>query len=166
MSIPPQRTLKLRRFAERTVPAMLRASARRVPGRTFIRFLDPANPDGPPRPYTFAEFEGATRRAAAWLRGRGVGPGDRVLLLAENSPEWQILAIATQLLRAETAALFSNLDPGPATAIARRVKPRVVCVSNNAQWAKLAGSATELAALGLNAVLCREPLDLETVPGG
>src|SRR5262245_48136045 len=109
----PLRTLQIQRYPQRTVPGLLRATARRVPARGFLRYLDPERtPGAAPRTYTFAEFERAVRCAAAWLRARGVGPGQRVLLLAENSPEWQILAHATQLLRGEVASLFANLDPG------------------------------------------------------
>ena len=37
---------------------------------------------------SFAEFEEQARRGAARLRSLGLGPGDPVLLLAANSPEW------------------------------------------------------------------------------
>jgi long-chain acyl-CoA synthetase len=145
---------------------MLRASARRVPTRVFLRFLDPRGHLPQPRTLTFSEFEERVRRAVAWLRSAGLQPGERLLLIAENSPEWQILAIACQTLRAEAAALFSNLDPGPAMSIAKRVRPRVVFASTTAQWSKLAPAANDLAAVGLRAVLCSEPLDVDRIPGG
>ena len=94
----------------------------------------------------------------------GVRAGDRVLLLAENSPEWQAVAVAAQTLRAEPAALFASLAAPPAQEIARRVCARVLFVSTEAQWQKLAPIAEELARGGLRAVLSTTPLP--GVPAG
>jgi long-chain acyl-CoA synthetase len=160
--VPP--TLRVERFPERTLPALLLAAARRAPGRTFLRFVDPAAPSAPPREVSFGEFAAGVARAAAFLRSSGVGPGDRVLLLAENSPEWQMVSLGAQLLRAEPAALFASLASEPARAIAGRVRPRAVFVSGEAQWEKLAPSAPALAAAGLAAVLSEGPLP--AVPAG
>lgn len=53
------------------------------------------------RRYTFAEHEALVARAAAALRERyGVGPGDRVAILAANCPEWIISFWATVSLGA------------------------------------------------------------------
>jgi len=153
------RRLPIRRFPERTLPRLLAAAARRHGGRTFLRFIDPAAPGAPPRPISFGEFALGAGRAAAFLRAAGVGPGDRVLLLAENSPEWQMLALGAQLLRTEPAALFASLDGAPVREIARRVRPRVAVVSGPAQWAKLAPAAEELVRGGLAAVVSGEPVD-------
>jgi long-chain acyl-CoA synthetase len=149
----------MRRFSERTLPALLVAAGRRAPDRIFLRFLDPAaGPDAPPRDVTFGAFAEGAARAAAFLRDAGVAPGDRVLLLAENSPEWQMVALGAQLLRAEPAALFASLGAEPARAIAERVRPRVAFVSGPAQWAKLAAATPALAAAGLSAVLADEAI--------
>ncbi|MGW0705551.1 AMP-binding protein [Streptomyces sp. NPDC002643] len=47
-------------------------------------------------------------RVARWLRGRGVGPGDRIGVLAANGLEWVLLDLAALRLKAETA----GLEPG------------------------------------------------------
>ena len=158
--------LDIRRFPERTLPRLMAASARNHPDRPFLRFLDPARPDAPLRVLDFAAFARGAGRAAAFLRTVGVGPGDRVLLLAENAPEWQLLAFGAQLLRAEPAALFASLGADQVQAIARRVKPRVAVVSGPAQWAKLAPVAPALAAQGLAAVISGDPLDGVSLPAG
>ena len=160
------RTLDIVRFPARTLPRLLVASACRAPDEVFLRFVDPAAPEAPPRPYTFSAFADGVGRAAAFLRAAGLGPGARLLLLADNSPEWQMLALAAQALRAEPAALFASLAAEPAQGIARRVAPRVAFVSSAAQWAKLAPVAAELAAAGLAAVVAAAPLDPATVPSG
>jgi long-chain acyl-CoA synthetase len=157
--------LPMRRFPERTLPALVVAARRLAPDRTFLRFLDPAAPpDAPPRDVTFGAFAAGIARAASFLRAAGVGPGDRVLLLAENSPEWQLVALAAQLLRAEPAAIFASLAAEPARAVAERVRPRAAFVSGPAQWAKLSPAAAALAQAGLAAVLSVEPL--AGTPGG
>jgi long-chain acyl-CoA synthetase len=160
------RTLPIARLEARTVPAALASSARRVPDRVFLRFLDPSRRDGPDRLVRFAEFRDLVSRAAAFLASVGVGPGVRVLLLAENSPEWQAVAVATQLLREEQAALFASLAGPPAAEIAVRVRPRVALVSNAEQWKKLAPVADELARQGLTTVLAAEPTALTGLPAG
>jgi long-chain acyl-CoA synthetase len=159
-------SLPIERFAAPTIPALLTSTTRRRPDATFLRYVEPAAPDAPPRTITFTGFARLVARGIRFLRDAGVGAGDRVLLLAENSPEWQALAIAAQHLRAEPAALFASLDAGPATEIARRVRPRVVYVSSVEQWKKLQGGAGELAAAGLVAVLCEETIDPGAVPAG
>src|SRR5512138_666863 len=111
--------LPVSRFEKRTLPAILAAVAARSPGRPFLRWLDPSDSAAPPRIVTFGGFAEGGGRAAAFLRRHGVGPGSRILLLAENSPEWQLLSLGAQLLRAEPAALFASLADEQARSIAR-----------------------------------------------
>lgn len=40
--------------------------------------------------YTYGELEPAVHVVARWLYGAGIEPGDRVAILAENSPHWGI----------------------------------------------------------------------------
>ncbi len=159
-------TLTLRRFPDRTLPALLRGTARRRPDAVFLRVLDPSGRESAPRDVSFAAFERGVRRAAASLSRAGLRAGDRVLMLAENSPAWQEVALGAQALRAEPAALFASLDGEPARAIALRVKPRVAFVSGPAQWEKLAPAAARLAADGLVAVVAESPLAAGVVPPG
>jgi long-chain acyl-CoA synthetase len=158
------RTLPIERFPERTLPRLAVAAARRAPDRAFIRFLSPDAPDAPPRTLTFAGFAAGIGRAAAFLRAAGVGPGDRVLLLAPNSPEWQMLSLAAQALRAEPAAVFDTLAADAVAGIARRIRPRVAFVGSAAHWAKLGAVAGELTAAGLTTVVAPERVPL--APGG
>ncbi len=166
--MPPRPTPD--RFPERTLPRLLIASARRVPERVFLRRVGPPGAPGvereTPPTLTFAQFAAGVGRSVAFLRAAGVAAGDRVLLLAANSPEWQMMALAAQLLRAEPAALFANLAAEPAAAIARRVRPRVVFVSGREPWEKLAPAAAELAAAGLAVVVSSAPLPAASLPAG
>ncbi len=160
------KTFPIRRFPDRTLPSILRGTASRRPGATFLRVLDGPGRGSPPRDVTFAEFERGVRRAALALSRAGLRAGDRVLMLAENSPAWQEVSLGAQVLRAEPAALFASLASEPARAIALRVRPRVAFVSGPAQWEKLAPAAGELAAAGLVAVVTTQPLQAGAVPPG
>jgi long-chain acyl-CoA synthetase len=158
--------LPVSRFAQPTLPAILAAVAGHDPRRPFIRWLDPASSSAPARVITFGAFAEGVGRAAAFLRDHGVGPGGRVLIASENSPEWQYVSLGAQLLRAEPAALFASLAAEQAEAIARRVRPRVVFTSTRAQWLKLQPGAEALRSAGLAAVLCGEPLEPGDLPPG
>jgi len=160
------RRLSLTRFRARTLPALLLDTAERVPDRVFLRFFAPGAAGVPPREVTFAAFRALVAHAAAWLESVGVRPGDRVLLLAENSPEWQALALGAQTLRAEPVALFSSLSSPQAEDAARRVRPRACFVSTPAQWQKLASCAGDLARDGLSSVVSAEPLPDGALPAG
>src|SRR5512140_1452793 len=158
--------LTIDRFPGRTVPALLCDAARRLPDKVFLHFVDPALPGAEPRAVTFAAFREGAGRAAALLEAVGVGAGNRILLLAENSPEWQMLALGAQLLRAEPAAVFASLSAEPAQAVALRVRPTAIFVSTAGQWEKLAPAGVELAAAGLRLVICGEPLSPASLPPG
>jgi long-chain acyl-CoA synthetase len=159
------RKLPISRFQSRTVPGLLADTARRVPDRVFLRFLAPGL-GTPPQDVRFAEFRAMVCRAAAFLEGAGIRAGERVLLLAENSPQWQAIALATQLLRAEPAALFASLGGSAVADIARRVRPRVAFVSTAEQWGKLSPVGDELGGKGLRSVLTAEPLVPGLLPSG
>lgn len=44
--------------------------------------------DGTEERYTYADLRELATRAGAFLAGRGINPGDRVMLLSDNCPEW------------------------------------------------------------------------------
>ncbi|MFF9483049.1 fatty acyl-CoA synthetase [Streptomyces sp. NPDC014733] len=65
-----------------TVDGVLRRSARRVPGRTAVRYAD--------RAWTYRALDGAVTAAARVLRGLGLVPGDRVAAYGRNSDAYLI----------------------------------------------------------------------------
>lgn len=144
--------LDVARLPHRTVPALLWASAARAPDSTFLDVLEHDGTGPVRRQITYRAFQRLVRSAAAWLRAREIGPGDRILLFAENSPEWQVFAIAATLVGAEPAAAFANLHGEPVRDILARTRPRVLVLSTRAQWEKLGDAG------GASCVLSREPL--------
>lgn len=71
--------------AYRDLWSLLEARARRHPGKVAMRhFLR----DGNSVRYTYGQLRDRALRASLYLAACGVEPGDRVLLLSENRPEW------------------------------------------------------------------------------
>ncbi|MFN0090931.1 MAG: AMP-dependent synthetase/ligase [Acidimicrobiales bacterium] len=87
------------RVAGRTIPRAFIDTVRTHGGRTALRWKDPA---GEWAAMSFSELAEATARAAAGLQALGVGPGDRVVLMLRNRPEFHV---------ADLAALFCGATP-------------------------------------------------------
>jgi long-chain acyl-CoA synthetase len=155
--------LPIQRFAARTLPALLRLTSRRVGTKRFLREISPDEPNAPPVESTFSEFERAVGATAELLHRVGLAPGDRVLFLAENSADYQILQLAVQTLRAEPCALFASLGATAACALAERLTPKVLFVSSQAQFDKLHGILEGLERAGLTLIITVRPLERSPV---
>ena len=86
-----------------TVPATsvwdnLAVSARRYPDKTALVFFG--------RHLTYAELAAQVERMAAWLQSVGVGQGDRVIVLMQNSPQLVIAHYA--IMRANAVVVPVN----------------------------------------------------------
>jgi long-chain acyl-CoA synthetase len=78
-------------YTYRDLLEMFDATTKHHRQRTAMRMLPPVDKkDGEPHRYTYGDLQEMAMRCAAVLRERGVQPGDRVLLLSENRPEWGI----------------------------------------------------------------------------
>ena len=85
------------RLPDDSLPARLKATAARLPRKTALVYYG--------REISFAELDEASDRFAAWLRGRGVGPGDRVALYLENCPQFAVAHFGALKVGAITVAL-------------------------------------------------------------
>ena len=113
------------------------------------RFLDRARetPDavaivGPGASHTYAEVEQRSRDLALRLRAQGVGPGDRVAILAERRAEliWSLLAVTR--LGSVFAVLDSDHPPARLAALAAICAPRLIITTGGPD---LAATARRLA---------------------
>jgi fatty-acyl-CoA synthase len=86
-----------------TLGVWIRDRARITPDRTAIVFLD--------RAVTYRELDQASSDIAAELIGRGLGPGDRVAVLADNCPEYVSLFFACAKARLIVTPLNTRLAP-------------------------------------------------------
>ncbi|MDP6352884.1 MAG: long-chain fatty acid--CoA ligase [Alphaproteobacteria bacterium] len=84
--------------------AMFFDQARRGDDRPFLW----AKREGDWRSTTWAEAAGQVVDLARALRAYGVAPGDRVLLVAENSPEWAIADFAIMAAGAVTVPAYTT----------------------------------------------------------
>ena len=67
-----------------------------------------AKRDGAYRPWTWQRVAAEARTLARALSARGVGSGDRVLLLAENRPEWAIADLAIMAAGGVTVPAYTT----------------------------------------------------------
>jgi long-chain acyl-CoA synthetase len=77
-------------YTYRDLVEMFEATTKHHRHRTAMRLLPTGESDREPHRYTYADLQDMADRTAAMLRERGVGPGDKVVLLSENRPEWGI----------------------------------------------------------------------------
>jgi long-chain acyl-CoA synthetase len=88
----------------RSLPAMFFAQAERLGPKPFLwRKVGDTY-----RPLSWREVADAVSAAARGLKAAGVRPGDRVLLVAENRPEWLIADIAVMSIGAVTVPAYTT----------------------------------------------------------
>ena len=115
----------------------------RVEGQTICsRFLDTveANPDlvalrarddgDTWRSWTYGEYADRVSRAAAGLAALGVGPGDRVLLMMRNIPEFHVIDMAVAFLGATSISVYNSSPPDQVAYLAGHCKAKVAVVED------------------------------------
>ena len=76
---------------------------------------------------SYADFGVKIRRFASQLRQLGVKPRDKVMILAENRPEWPIAYFATALAGGITVPVLTDFSPEQVGAIAEHAGISVLC---------------------------------------
>ena len=61
--------------------------------------------------WTYADVGDRVARAAAGLRTLGVGPGDRVVLMMRNIPEFHVVDLATMFCGATAVSIYNSSPP-------------------------------------------------------
>ena len=85
---------------KRTIPEFLRRTVEQVPDKTWLLASDGGR-------FTYAQALERVERAASWFRAAGVGPGDRVLVTARNTPDY----LWTWLALMEVGAIWVAVNP-------------------------------------------------------
>ena len=119
-----------------------------MPGRTLVEIFDGCV--ARPRPdlllyrgkyrwqrMSTGEFARRVRALSCALPGLRVGPGDRVILLSENRPEWQIVDFAVQNAGAVTVPIYPTLPASQVRPLLADCGAKAAFVSNRAQLEKL-----------------------------
>src|SRR5439155_6874122 len=92
--------------------------------------------EGEPRAYTYGDLQALANGPAGALQKRGVAPGDRVLLLAENRPEWGITYFAVLKAGAAVVPVDSNATVDEVLNLVRSSKAKAAVISDKV-WERL-----------------------------
>ena len=123
---------------DQTVGALPRRAARHWPGRTALVEED--------RELTYAELLGLVDRAAGWLAGAGVGPGDVVCWQTPNWWEAHVLGLAIWHAGAVSCPVVPVYREHELRQIIGQVRPAVVIAAGEFRGFKHAGALDELLA--------------------
>jgi long-chain acyl-CoA synthetase len=123
-----------------SLPGMMLGLARRWPERPMLRFWR----DGAWRGLSWAEYAMAVAAIAAGLRQRGVCPGDRVVIVSENRPEFMIADTAVMAIGGVSVPTYTTNTVADHTHVLKDSGARCAIVSTP----KLARMVAEAAGLG------------------
>jgi long-chain acyl-CoA synthetase len=118
-------------MSEKTILDLYRHDAAMGRTRHYVHHT----PDGE-RALGTDDFLELTARLAAWLAGRGIGKGDRVMLLSNNRPEWHIVDLAVLSLRAVDVPVYATLTPAQIEYQANDSGARIAVAEDAEQMAK------------------------------
>jgi long-chain acyl-CoA synthetase len=131
-------------FRHKTLIEMIDRAAERYGAQAA---LDSRSPSGQRTSISYREMRDRAHRAGLLLGTRGIKPGDRVLLISENSPEWVIAYFAILFAGAVAVPLDHLISPDELAAVSRIAEPRAALVS--AACAKRLGKAMREVASGI-----------------
>jgi long-chain acyl-CoA synthetase len=135
-----------------SLPGMMLTLARQWPDRPMLRFWR----NGAWQGMSWAEYALAVAAIAAGLRLRGVGPGDRVLIVSENRPEFLIADTAIMAIGAVSVPTYTTNTVADHAHVLRDSGARFAIVST----LKLAQSVREAAGdAGLDLLVAMEGTD-------
>lgn len=89
------------------------------------------------QPMTWEQAREEVEAFSAFLLDRQTDPGDRVLILSENRPEWGMADLAIQSVGAWTVPIYPTLTADGLLVICRDCQPVMAVVSNTEQVDKL-----------------------------
>lgn len=108
-----------------SLPRLLSATASRLPDKVAIEFQA--------RSWTYGQLEYAARKFAAELVERGIKPGDRIVLLAPNKPEWLVALFGIVGAGAVLVPINPALTPNEIVFIVEDCAPKLLIVDPTQQ---------------------------------
>ena len=100
---------------------------------------------------TWREYRDAVRQAARALVATGVEPGQGVVILAFNRPEWYVANLATIAVGARPAGIYTNTTPEQCRYITEHAEAAVAVVENRESLERLQAAGGRPA--GLKAIV-------------
>ncbi len=126
-----------------TLAQVLLNTVKSFPKDDFMHFKK----DGAYTPISTKDFGERVKLFSLGLRQLGLRPGDRMVILSENRPEWVMADFAALCRGALTVPIYTTLVPEQARYIIDDSDASIVVVSDEAQWKKI-----EAVRSGLNKV--------------
>ena len=106
---PKQRSIYTHKDLLELFDATTKLHKHRVAMRMLPARSDDGDEHGEPVVYTYARVQDMAEQGAGSLRERGIEPGDRVMLMSENRPEWGISYFAVLKAGATAVPVDSQL---------------------------------------------------------
>ena len=100
-------------------------------------------------PITWQDAHAQVEALSAFLLDQQVDPGDRILILSENRPEWGVADLAIQSVGAWTVPVYPTLTAQDVTVICRDSEPVIGIASTADQAAKLLQASAAVSSLRL-----------------
>src|SRR5512143_3567588 len=103
--------------------------------------------DGEWETSTWRQYRHAVRQAARALVATGVAPGQGVVILSFNRPEWFVTNLAAMAAGARPAGIYTNSTPEQCRYITEHAEAAVAVVENRASLERLEGAGGRPAGL-------------------
>ncbi len=100
--------------------------------------------DGSWREWSYRQLAEQVARTAAGLRAAGVRPGQRVVLMMRNRPEFHWLDIATQFLRATPVSIYNSSSPEEIQYLADHAEAELAVVESGPLLERMQAARPEL----------------------
>lgn len=126
-----------RLVSNRTIPAEFLATARAHLDRVALRWKEGTAW----RELTWSEYQDRVARVAGGLGELGVGPGDRVLLLLPNRPEFHIIDMAVMAIGATPVSIYATSSADQIDHLVRDTAAVLAIVHDRALWDRFRSSA-------------------------
>ncbi|MGE7389970.1 AMP-binding protein [Streptomyces sp. NPDC004126] len=134
-----------------SVPDAFRAAAARAPERTALAYFDGR--------ISYAEADALSDSVAGYLAGRGVGRGDRVAVMLQNTPHFVLAVLGAWKAGAVVVPLNPMYKAGEAGHVLRD-SGAAVLVCEGGAWGEYLGEA--VAGSAVRTVLTARSTDLQT----
>ncbi len=109
--------------------------------------LHSMKPEGGWNRWTLDEYAAQVAKAAAGLGSLGVAPGERVLLMMRNRPDFHWFDTAAQFLRATPVSIYNSSSPEEVQYLASHAEARVAIVEDAGFLERILKVRSELPAL-------------------
>ena len=109
------------------------------------------------RTLTYDDWADRTTRVAAGLRALGVGPGDRVVMLVSNRPEFHVADVAVLLLGATPISIYNSSSPDQIAYLAGHAEACVAIVEDAQFLARVQEVRGQLPSLQ-HLIDCKKPI--------